>query len=95
MAREGQVSAGGLYGLRYHIVCCPKYRRPEDSPSHVVNQLKGCTSRVLRQEYPSPRSRLPTLRSFTVATVAMVSAAAVRRYVDTRYERRWRKGRVR
>ena len=28
MAREAQVSAGGVYDLGYHVVWCPKYRRP-------------------------------------------------------------------
>jgi putative transposase len=39
------------------------------------------------------RSRLPALssRSFFVATVGAVPAATVRRYIDTQYERPWRK----
>ena len=51
------------------------------------------TSRVLREEFPHLRSRLPALwsRSLFVATVGAVSDAAVRRYIDTRYERPWRK----
>lgn len=67
--------------------------RPKDSPSFVANQFKGMTSRVLRQEFPHLRSRLPTLwsRSFFVASVGAVSAATVRRYIDTQYERPWRK----
>src|SRR5262245_10356854 len=90
--------------LKYHIVWCPKYRRPvlvdevadrlrsllaekaaelgmiihalEVRPDHVdlfvesdptrcvaeiVNRLKGSTSRVLRGEFRSLRSRIPTL----------------------------------
>ena len=67
--------------------------RPKDSPSYIANQLKGFTSRVLRGEFPHLRSRLPTLwsRSFFVATVGAVSEATVRRYIDTQYERPWRK----
>lgn len=67
---------------------------PKHSPSFIANQLKGVTSRVLRQEFSSLRSRLPTLwsRSFLVATVGAVSAAAVQRYIDTQYERPWLKG---
>jgi REP-associated tyrosine transposase len=66
--------------------------RPKDSPSYVANQFKGITSRVLRSEFPHLRSRLPTLwsRSFFVASVGAVSAATVRRYIDTQYERPWR-----
>lgn len=62
---------------------------PKHSPSYIANQLKATTSRWLRQEFPHLRSRLPTLwsRSFFVASVGAVSAAAVARYIDTQYER--------
>jgi putative transposase len=61
---------------------------PKHSPSFVANQIKGFTSRHLRQEFASLRSRLPTLwsRSFFVASVGAVSAATVQRYIDTQYE---------
>jgi len=66
---------------------------PKHSPSYIANQIKGFTSRVLRDEFPQLRSRLPTLwsRSFFVATVGTVSADTIRRYIDTQYERPWRK----
>lgn len=66
---------------------------PSDSPSRIANQFKGSTSRILRQEFPHLRSRLPTLwsRSYFVATVGAVSAATVKRYIDTQCERPWRK----
>ena len=136
MARDVQVSSGGVYDIGLHVVWCSKYRRPvliglvaarlreligtrasghgwrivacqimpdhvhlfvkttpKDSPSFVANQFKGATSRALRQEFPHLRSRLPTLwsRSYFVASAGAVSAAAVRRYIDTQYERPWRK----
>ena len=66
---------------------------PKHSPSFIANQIKGSTSRILRQEFPSLRSRLPTLwsRSFFTATVGAVSANTVRQYIDTQYDRPWRK----
>jgi putative transposase len=71
--------------------------RPQDSPSFVAHQFKGATSRVLREEFSHLRSRLPTLwsRSYFVASVGAVSAATVQRYIDTQYERPWRKERAR
>ena len=71
--------------------------RPPDSPSFVTNQFKPATSRVLRDEFPRLRSRLPTLwsRSYFVASAGAVGAATVQRYIDTPYERRWRTGRAR
>ena len=122
-----RTGAGGVYSLKYHIVWCPKYRRPvlttpidarlkellteaaaehgmtihtmEVMPDHVhlfveagptmsvadiVNRLKGRTSRVLRQEFASLRSRLPTLwsRSYHAGSVGAFSGAVVRRYIE-------------
>ena len=51
---------------------------PTDSPSNVANQFKELTSRVWS-------------RTYFVATVGAVSASTVRRYIDTQYERPWRK----
>ncbi len=136
MSREVQASGGGAYDLGYHVVWCPKYRRPvltgavkdrcealiraradehgwrivtlevmpdhvhlfvkalpKHSPSYIANQFKGITSRTLRAEFPHLRSRLPTLwsKSYFAATAGAISAATVRSYIDTQYERPWRK----
>lgn len=122
-------NAGAVYSLKYHIVWCPKYRRPvlvddvadrlrillaekavelgmtihalEVMPDHVhlfvesdptrcvaeiVNRLKGFTSRVLRQEFASLRSRLPTLwsRSYFAGSIGHVSVATIERYIAER-----------
>lgn len=62
---------------------------PTFSPSHLANQFKGFTSHALRQEFPHLRSRLPTLwsRSYFAASVGYVTDAAVKRYIDTQWER--------
>lgn len=120
-------NAGAVFALKYHIVWCPKYRRPvlvepidvrlkemlaviasdygmtiralEVMPDHVhmfveadptrsvaeiVNRFKGRTSRELRIEFPSLRSRLPTLwsRSYFAATTGAVSQETIRRYIE-------------
>lgn len=51
--------------------------------AEIVNRLKGYTSRVLRQEFPSLRSRLPTLwsRAYFAGSVGNVSAATIERYI--------------
>jgi putative transposase len=119
-------NTGAVFALTYHLVWCPKYRRPvlveeiaarlrallvekaaelgmtiralEIMPDHVhlfvesdptrcvaeiVNRLKGYTSRILRGEFPSLRSRLPTLwtRSYFAGSVGHVSAATIERYI--------------
>ena len=122
-------NTGAVFSLKYHIVWCPKYRRPvlegqiadrlklllaektaelgmtihalEVRPDHVhifvesdptrcvaeiANRLKGYTSRILRAEFPSLRSRLPTLwtRSYFAGSVGHVSAATVEKYIAER-----------
>ena len=120
-------NAGAVFSLKFHVVWCPKYRRPvltppvdgrlkallteiadehgmtihaiEVMPDHVhlfveadptlcvaeiVNRFKGRTSRLLREEFHSLRSRLPTLwsRSYFAASVGAVSEATIRRYIE-------------
>ncbi|USY23221.1 IS200/IS605 family transposase [Nocardiopsis exhalans] len=67
---------------------------PKASASYVANQFKGHTSRVLREEFPHLRSKLPTLwsSSYFAASVGAVSADTVQRYIDTQWERPWKKG---
>ena len=58
---------------------------PTRSVAEIVNRFKGPSSRFLRQEFPSLRSRLPTLwsRSYYAATVGHVSEATVRKYIES------------
>ncbi|HEY7311164.1 MAG TPA: IS200/IS605 family transposase [Gemmataceae bacterium] len=119
-------NAGAVFSLKYHLVCCPKYRRPvlvdeiatrlrylliekaaefgitvhaiEVRPDHVhlfvqadptlcvaeiVNRLKGYTSRKMRAQFKTLRTRLPCLwfRSFYAGTVGHVREATVRKYI--------------
>ena len=116
-----------VYSCKYHIIWCPKYRRPvlvngvdqrlkeiiqqtaaefeatvielEIMPEHVhllcevdpqfgihrlVRYLKGRSSRLLRQEFPWLRSRLPTLwtHSYFVSTVGGAPLAAIKQYIE-------------
>jgi putative transposase len=52
--------------------------------AEIVNRFEGRTSRVLRQEFPSLRSRLPTLwsRSYFAATVGAVSENTITGYIE-------------
>jgi putative transposase len=65
-----------------HVHLCVTYP-PIYAVAHLVNQFKGYTSRVLRQEFPSLRSRLPSLwsRAYYAGSVGHVSDATVRRYI--------------
>ena len=120
-------NAGAVYSLKFHLVWCPKYRRPvlvkavekrlrellaekaeelqativalEVMPDHVhmfietdprwsisqlTRQFKGFTSHVLRNEFPSLRSRLLTLwsRSYFAGSCGAVTQATLRRYIQ-------------
>ena len=57
---------------------------PTLAPSHLAAQFKGFTSRVLREEFASLVSRLPTLwsRSYYVGSVGHVSEKTVRDYIE-------------
>lgn len=116
-----------VYRCNYHVVWCPKYRRPviqgavderlkqiirevcdekhatiislETMPDHVhllvvcdpqygihrlVKSIKGRSSRLLRQEFPSIKSRIPTLwtNSYFVATTGGATLEVIRKYVE-------------
>ena len=116
-----------VYSCKYHVVWCPKFRRPvlvdgvnerlkeilddvvaetrsgllgiEVMPDHVhllvevdpqfgihrlVKLAKGRSSRLLRQEFPKLRSRLPTLwtNSYFVSTVGGSPLAVVKQYIE-------------
>jgi Zn-dependent oligopeptidase len=57
---------------------------PRWAPAEIVGKFKAVSSRLLRQEFPFLRSRLPTLwsRSYFIATVGAVSDATIRRLVE-------------
>ena len=55
----------------------------------LVKAIKGRSSRVLRQEFPSLKSKLPTLwtNSYFVATVCAAPPEVVERYVENQKNR--------
>ena len=56
---------------------------PQMSPNFLIGQIKGFSSRTLRQEFSELRSRLPTLwtRSYFVSTHGHVSDKSIERYI--------------
>jgi len=57
---------------------------PVNAPHYIVQQLKGYSSRMLRKEFRSLRSRLPTLwtRSYYVETIGHISEESIKRYIE-------------
>jgi putative transposase len=87
-AAELDATIEALEVLPDHVHLCISYP-PIHAVAHLVNQFKGDSSRVLRQEFPALRSRLPALwsRSYYAGAVGHVSAASVRRYIDAQQGR--------
>ncbi|MBQ9046260.1 MAG: IS200/IS605 family transposase [Solobacterium sp.] len=118
-----------VYSCKYHVVWCPKYRRPvlvdgvderlkelvketrgqmnvdllemEVMPDHVhllievnpqygihkaVKRLKGYSSRILREEFPWLRSRIPSLwtNSYFVSTVGGAPLSVIKQYIENK-----------
>lgn len=57
---------------------------PQYGIHRLVKQVKGRSSRLLRQEFPALKSRLPTLwtNSYFVATVGGAPLEIVKQYVE-------------
>ena len=57
---------------------------PTRAPQHIANQLKGSTSRILRDAFPPLRSRLPSRwrRSYYVGSAGAVSADTMQRSIE-------------
>ncbi len=127
MRRSPKCNHNIVYACTYHVVWCPKYRRPvltgpvreqlgqilqevacegraevielEILPDHVhllvdvdpqygihrlVKHMKGRSSHILRDAFPTLRSRLPTLwtNRYFVATVGGAPLAIVKQYIE-------------
>jgi putative transposase len=57
---------------------------PTDAPQYLANQFKGYTSRLLREQFPDLKSRLPSLwsRSYYVGSAGHVSASTNQKYIE-------------
>ena len=58
---------------------------PQYGMHRLVKQIKGNSSRVLRQEFPKIKSRLPTLwsNSHFVSTVGGAPLAIIKQYIES------------
>lgn len=61
--------------------------RVADAPAEVVRRFKGCSSRVLRQEFRRlDRRRVLWSKSYFAASVGYVSEVTVRRYIEHQWD---------
>jgi putative transposase len=63
-----------VYSCKYHVVWCPKYRR-----KILIN-----TSKVLKSEYPSLKTKIPSLwtNSYFVSTVGGAPLDVIKQYIE-------------
>jgi putative transposase len=57
---------------------------PVNAPHYIVQQFKGYTSFVLRNEFKFLKTRLPTLwtRSYYIESVGHISEETIKKYID-------------
>jgi putative transposase len=57
---------------------------PTLAPRQIMHRIKGFTSHELREEFPTLKSRLPSLwtRTYYVGTAGRVSESTIQRYID-------------
>jgi putative transposase len=81
-ARELDIQVPGMETMPDHVHLFVS-STPAYAPQFVINQLKGFTSRTLRQRRRWLRSRLPTLwtRSYYICSVGAVSSDTVGNYI--------------
>ena len=62
--------------------------KPTIAPNKLIGEIKGYTSRILRQEFPELR-KMPTLwtRSYFVSTAGKVSQFVIQKYIEEQYKR--------
>ena len=57
---------------------------PTLAPHYIVRQLKGHSSKILREEFPQLKSRLPSLwtRSYYIESIGHISEDTIRKYIE-------------
>ena len=59
----------------------------------IVKDFKGISSRILREEFPHLKSRLPSLwtRSYFACSIGHISEETIKRYIENQkmFSRRW------
>jgi putative transposase len=59
--------------------------KAEDSPHFLIQQLKGYTSKIMREEFPTLKSRIPTLwtRNYYCCSVGRFSEDEINRFIES------------
>ncbi len=62
---------------------------PEDSPHFIVQQFKGCSSKILRDEFSQLRSKIPSLwtRNYYVSSAGILNEAEINTYLESQKDK--------
>lgn len=57
--------------------------QPIHAPHFIISQLKGYTSKILREEYPFLKRKLPSMwtRSYYLETIGHISQETIEKYI--------------
>jgi len=57
---------------------------PKLAPDQIMFRIKGYTSRILRQEFPNPLMRMPSMwtRSYFISTAGNVASSTIEKYIQ-------------
>ena len=82
-ANSLDIEIGSMEVMPDHIHLFIK-AKPIHSPHFIVQQFKGYSSRILRDEFPFLKSRIPTLwtRSYYCESVGHISVDTIIRYIE-------------
>jgi len=83
VAKENDVEIKALEIMPDHVHMFISFD-PRQHTHKIIQQFKGKSSRILREKYPSLKSRLPSLwtRSYFCCTVGHISEEAVMQYIE-------------
>lgn len=84
VAKENDVEIKALEIMPDHVHMFISFD-PRQHIHKVIQQFKGRSSRILREKYPSLKSRLPSLwtRSYFCCTIGHISEEAIKKYIES------------
>lgn len=58
--------------------------KPTISPHYFIKQIKGVSSKILREEFPCLKSKLPCMwtRSYFIESVGVICEESIKKYIE-------------